>query len=96
MHCKRPLAALALALVVPARAQTFSDADWVSLNPGMPGANGSVSAIAVDGSGNVYVGGSFTMIGTVPANHIAKWDGSAWSALGSGISGSNAYVTRWR
>src|ERR1017187_1113361 len=61
---------------------TFSDADWVSLNSGLPGANGNVSAIVVDGSGNVYVGGSFTFIGTVPANYIAKWDGSAWSALG--------------
>ena len=70
---------------------TFSDADWVSLNPGLPGANGAVKAIAVDGRGNVYAGGDFTFIGTVPANHIAKWDGSAWSALGSGISG-NVYA----
>jgi hypothetical protein len=67
---------------------TFSDADWVSLNPGLPGANNQVSAIVVDGTGNVYVGGSFTFIGAVPANYIAKWDGSAWSALGSGMSGT--------
>ncbi len=80
---------------------TFSDADWVSLNPGIPGANGSVNAIAVDGSGNVYVGGYFTFIGTVAANYIAKWNGSAWSALGSGmnnqvvalaVSGSDLYA----
>jgi hypothetical protein len=33
---------------------TFSDADWVSLNPGVPGANGLyVFACAVDASGNV-------------------------------------------
>jgi hypothetical protein len=66
---------------------TFSDADWVRLNSGLPGANGSVSAIVVDDSGNVYVAGDFTFIGTVLANHVAKWDGSAWSALGSGIGG---------
>jgi hypothetical protein len=66
---------------------TFSDADWVSLNPGLAGANGGVCAIAVDGSGNVYVGGTFTFIGTAQANYIAKWDGSTWSALGSGVGG---------
>jgi hypothetical protein len=80
---------------------TFSDADWVSLNPGLPGADGSVSAIAADGRGNVYVGGTFTLVGSVPANHIAKWDGSAWSAVGSGmdsgvtalaVSGTNLYA----
>jgi hypothetical protein len=65
---------------------TFSDANWVSLNTGLPGADGRVSAIAVDDSGNVYVSGEFTFIGTVPAIGIAKWDGSAWSALGQGVS----------
>ncbi len=64
---------------------TFSDANWVSLNPGVPGADSDVYAIAVDRSGNVYVGGDFGFIGTVPANFIAKWNGSAWSALGSGM-----------
>jgi hypothetical protein len=68
---------------------TFSDANWVSLNPGMPGANGDVNAIAVDGNGNVYVGGWFTFIGKVPANYVAKWNGSAWSALGSGMGGGD-------
>src|ERR1035438_8841136 len=88
---------------------TFSDADWVSLNPGISGANYIVHAIEVDGSGNLYVGGEFTWIGTVPANYIAKWDGTTWSALGSGmgglggstvvqalaVSGTNLYVGGW-
>jgi hypothetical protein len=70
---------------------TFSDADWVSLNPNLPGANGIVNAVAVDGSGNVYVGGTLDVIGTVMANSIAKWDGNAWSTLGSGMTGSASY-----
>jgi hypothetical protein len=65
---------------------TFSDADWVSLNAGTLSAGDSVLAITADGSGNVYVGGTFTQIGTVAANRIAKWDGNAWSALGSGMN----------
>lgn len=75
---------------------TFSDADWVSLNSGVPGAYGvtspNIKAIAVDGSGNLYVGGIFTAIGAVAANRVAKWDGSNWSALGSGVGDFNSYV----
>ena len=31
--------------------------------------------------------GFFTTAGGAPANYIARWNGSAWSALGSGVSG---------
>lgn len=80
---------------------TFSDADWVSLNPGVPGVSGTVNALAVDGSGNVYVGGTFAVAGSSAIRNIARWNGSAWSALGGGvdngvaaiaISGSDVYV----
>jgi hypothetical protein len=33
----------------------------------------------------LFVGGNFTTAGGVPANYIAKWDGSSWSPLGSGM-----------
>lgn len=65
---------------------TFSDANWVSMS-GITGADGSLSATAVDGSGNLYIGGSFTVVGGVIANGVAKWDGTNWSALGSGMNG---------
>ena len=65
---------------------TFSDANWISMG-GIPGANGAVYAAVVDGSGNLYIGGEFTVVGDVIANHIAKWNGSSWSALGSGMNG---------
>jgi hypothetical protein len=50
------------------------------------GAYSSVDALAFDGSGNLYVGGAFIAPGAVSAPNIAKWDGSTWSALGSGLS----------
>ena len=54
--------------------------------PWAAGWNGNVVyALAVDGAGNLYAGGEFTTAGGVTANNIAKWDGSAWSALGCGM-----------
>ena len=41
-------------------------------------------AMAADSSGNLYAGGTFTTAGGVSAKYVAKWDGTSWSALGSG------------
>lgn len=38
---------------------------------------------------DLYVGGEFDAAGGVSANNIAKWDGSTWSALVSGITSSD-------
>jgi hypothetical protein len=62
--------------------------------------NFPVFALAVSGT-NLYAGGYFTTAGGAPANYLAKWDGSAWSALGAGmdwqvnalaVSGTNLYA----
>ncbi|HSA33201.1 MAG TPA: hypothetical protein P5077_05690, partial [bacterium] len=55
---------------------------WSALGNGI---SGSVEALAVDENGTVYAGGQFTMAGGVTANHVAKWDGTEWSVLGTGI-----------
>ena len=49
------------------------------------------ACLAVSGT-DVYAGGDFTA-GGVNANRIAKWDGTSWSALGTGIIDS---VVRWQ
>ncbi|MFZ5879943.1 MAG: S-layer homology domain-containing protein, partial [Chloroflexota bacterium] len=52
---------------------------------------GSINALLVSGS-EVYVGGNFIDAAGIPnANYIAKWNGSAWSAVGS-ASAINASV----
>jgi hypothetical protein len=40
---------------------------------------------------DLYAGGSFSAIGDVSANNIAKWDGAEWSPLGAGLGGGNAF-----
>ncbi|MCH9057150.1 MAG: hypothetical protein IIB55_00825 [Planctomycetes bacterium] len=37
--------------------------------------------------GELIVGGNFTTAGGMEANYIARWDGTAWSPLGSGMGG---------
>ncbi len=44
-----------------------------------------MNALAVSGS-TLYAGGWFTTAGGTAANYIAQWNGSSWSALGSGMS----------
>jgi hypothetical protein len=68
---------------------------WSALGSGIGGdflyGGPYVSALAVSGT-NLYAGGEFTNAGGVSANYIAKWDGSAWSALGSGMNDVLALV----
>lgn len=68
----------------------------VSSNPNGPiqnAPNPLVNAIAVLGN-DVYVGGSFTDIGDalgvnqLNLDYIARWDGSQWNDVGSGLSNS--------
>jgi hypothetical protein len=66
--------------------------DWSGLGSPDAGLNGEVHALAVydDGSGGgpaLYAGGVFTAAGSQTVNHIARWDGQAWSPLGVGVGG---------
>jgi hypothetical protein len=48
-----------------------------------------VLALAAHGSGSgstLYAGGLFSAAGGASAAHVARWNGSSWSALGSGTS----------
>ena len=44
-------------------------------------------ALAVSGSSDLYAGGDFTTAGGIAATNIAKWNGSSWGPLGSGLNG---------
>ena len=44
-------------------------------------------ALAVMPGGDLIACGVFTLAGGAPASNIARWNGSAWSALGTGTNG---------
>lgn len=64
----------------------LADTTWSALfnesGPGGNGLDGDIHTVLIDGS-DVYVGGEFSRAGPIEAKFIAKWDGSAWSTLGS-------------
>ena len=68
----------------------WNGSSWNTVGEGL-GASGEVNwayAMAVFDDGNgpeLYAGGTFVTAGGVTVNHIARWDGSSWSALGDGM-----------
>jgi hypothetical protein len=61
---------------------------WHSLGSGIAVSAtypGSVYALAVDGT-SLYVGGHFNLAGGLSAKYIARWDGSSFFPLGSGMN----------
>ncbi len=58
---------------------------WHALGNGFAGAQ-FVSALAISGSGDVYVGGAGWGVGVSNACGVARWDGNSWHSLGDGLS----------
>ena len=49
------------------------------------GVNSNINTMCWDPSGNLYAAGAFTDSGTLAGHaYVAKWDGTNWSALGTG------------
>jgi hypothetical protein len=63
---------------------------WSALDTGL---NDICSRIDIDSNGNVYAGGYFTYAGSTLVNCIGKWNGTSWSAFGSGLSGNGGNET---
>jgi hypothetical protein len=63
--------------------------DWTKLGDGVRsgGFDGVVYALAARGD-ELYAGGQFLSAGAAPAENIARWNGSAWAALGGGVRGN--------
>jgi hypothetical protein len=65
---------------------SWDGSSWSALGSGMGGGAewNCIDALAVYDN-KLIAGGYFATAGGVSANYIASWDGSSWSALGSGM-----------
>ncbi|MFL6110359.1 MAG: hypothetical protein ACJ786_03265, partial [Catenulispora sp.] len=72
------------------------DGTWHAMGDG-PGPGGGavdsfVRSLASDGS-DVYVGTDSLDVAGIPrADHVARWDGSAWSAVGANAAGTDGWL----
>ena len=73
----------------------WNGSSWSSLGSGNGVGGGiltTVNAMTVSGS-DLYVGGQFITAGGVPANNVARWNGSSWSSLSADTgNGVNNFV----
>ena len=71
---------------------------WEPVGGGFRPGNGGATAAAVMPNGDVIVTGGFTQIGDTPGGGplvnaflIARWDGTQWNAMGSGIQPTSGF-----
>jgi len=77
----------------PAGAGTAGNEFWWSgFRANAP--NGIVRALLAAG-GELFVAGDFNRVGSHSAQHVARWDGSAWRAVGNGTNGPVHALTSW-
>ncbi|HYF14522.1 MAG TPA: hypothetical protein VD971_05545 [Phycisphaerales bacterium] len=73
-------------------AARFDGSRWHAMGSGIHDAPQSWANTAEDMlvyNGELYVCGNFGVAGGVPTRNIAKWNGSAWSAVGAGFGGDD-------
>ena len=69
--------------------------DGLAWNP-ITGLSGTYNVYLVPIGTDLFVGGDFLAAGSVAgADHIARWDGSNWYALGSGLNGDVYSMTSY-
>ncbi len=74
----------------------WNGTNWSPLGAGL-GRYDNVGSLGVGvllwREGYLYAGGAFTNSGAVAATNLARWDGSSWSAVGGGVTGTGSSVT---
>jgi len=94
MCCFRSIAGFLFVAALPLLASAAQPGGFWDGRFFLPGVNGPVHAIAVNGQ-DLYLGGEFTSAGAVAVANIARWDGTNWAPLGLGVNGAvNALAVR--
>ncbi len=67
---------------------------WSQIDGGIRGSGHGFIFSTVSGpSGEVYIGGTFNLVGDVGASNLARWEGSAFVPVGDGAGGTVGMMT---
>lgn len=67
--------------------ERWNGAGWTQLGGQASGNLLALASIDLGAGNELYAGGDFTQIGGVNAGGVARWNGSVWQAVGTGIAG---------
>lgn len=91
-RCAALLAGASAVLAAASAARGECRYAWSAVGGGVSGrvttllsVEGGTGSFEGPGAGALYVGGLFAQAGGAPMSNIARWDGSAWTALQSGV-----------
>lgn len=73
----------------------FDGTSWSSLGGGITSSRFHAVLSMVVHDGDLIVGGSFTQIGGVSVNRVARWDGVTWTPMGSGSVSTVTALYDW-
>src|SRR2546430_14283833 len=76
----------AVCAIISLHAQGSRAADGDEFWDNRQRANGWILTMAVQGA-DLLVAGQFSQVGGIVANNIARWDGTNWFPLGTGVDG---------
>jgi hypothetical protein len=93
MSATRPSLSLPALVLITTFGSSRAEAQCLDWRPGfhVAGTDHDVDALIVHDDGHgpaLFAAGWFTRAGAAAVNRIARWDGSSWAPLGSGVSGN--------
>ena len=81
---------------VPNYIAMWNNDTWEEMDGGFDDPVFGLAVVDLDGAGPqpplLFAGGRFSQAGGLPAGAIACWDGTRWSALGTGVSGGDVHA----
>ena len=78
----------------PRACARFNGTSWEDFGGGIDNFGDACELVVFDEGGGerLFIGGDFNSIGSTGIDYFARWDGTTWTQVGGGISGSSSFA----